>query len=107
MANPDPSPNTRFQPGRSGNPGGRPKKPDIDALNALIESEDFTDLIARTWLSAALGLNNDGEPNPQLFRMLIEYRNGTVPKGDDGAGAASEAIDDGLEIPGLDEELAG
>lgn len=25
MSNPDPSPETRFQPGHSGNPGGRPK----------------------------------------------------------------------------------
>ena len=38
MANPNPSPETRFQPGRSGNPGGKPKGRSVTSrLRELLE----------------------------------------------------------------------
>lgn len=91
------SPNTSglrpFAKGRSGNPGGRPKKPDVEALNRFIEHGKLEEAIARVWTTHALGLES-GEPNVALLRMLIEYRNGQPPKGED-------KDDDGEELDEL------
>src|SRR5262249_25291819 len=40
MANPNPSPATRFRPGQSGNPGGRPRKHRLtDRIRAMLEDD--------------------------------------------------------------------
>ncbi len=103
MANPNPKTEhleaTRWKPGQTGNPGGRPKGSgrDIQALDKLIAELDAEPGIAKTWLKEALGQaetvvethHPDGtitrkvtrkaiQPNFAFFRMLIEYRNGKV-----------------------------
>jgi hypothetical protein len=62
MANPIPSPETRFKPGRDwrGNPGGRPKRLLItsllaEALERVVDARGTTvaDLVVQAWISAA------------------------------------------------------
>jgi hypothetical protein len=61
MANPDPSPRTRWQPGQSGNPKGRPRtKPLTDRLREAIEAVDdegrsVADRIVEKWIERASG----------------------------------------------------
>jgi hypothetical protein len=45
MANPNPSPATRFKPGHAGNPGGRLRDPLTRALRAALTDEDLTAIV--------------------------------------------------------------
>lgn len=83
MANPNPEPHPEnlkpFPKGKSGNPGGRPKKPDIEALNKLIEADNAEPGLAKAWLAMALGDGAKLKPDYNFFKLLVEYRNGKVP----------------------------
>lgn len=79
--NPDQSGLKPWPPGVSGNPKGRPKRPDLDALNRLIDDLDAEGGIARLWLAKALG-NAKVKPDFAYFKLLIEHRNG-LPARDD------------------------
>ncbi len=48
MANPNPSPETRFKPGQSGNPGGRKKRiadESVEAVFAALQEDEATSLL--------------------------------------------------------------
>jgi hypothetical protein len=90
--------------GVSGNPGGRRKQPDIDALDKLIKEMAAEPSIARTWLTAALGNVKAGiPPNPALFKLLIEYRNGRVPQDLNLTYADSDEAKPRIEVPDVDQ----
>lgn len=107
VANPNPSPETRFQTGNKAAVGRR-SRPDIEALDKLIAEMAAEPSIARTWLAAALGDVKKGiPPNPMLFKLLIEYRNGKVPdqvnlKYDDSDQEAKR-----IDVPDVDERSKG
>lgn len=95
----DPPQSTQFKPGQSGNPGGRPKKPDVEELNRYIESQGFLPKIAEAWYKAALGVPGAPEINIALFKMLIEHRNGLPPKSqDDEADAGGSIVPNNITI---------
>lgn len=75
---------TQFKPGQSGNPTGKRRRPDIDALNDLIAEKGLDKAIALTIVTQALGDKKNGvPPNFAYMKLLIEYRNGGAPKGQD------------------------
>jgi hypothetical protein len=62
MANPNPSPKTRFVKGKSGNPKGRPKLPDISEALAKIladEKDGYTALEATLMALRAKAVKGD------------------------------------------------
>lgn len=59
MPNPDPSPDTRFQPGESGNPAG--KKPG---------TRNFTTLVREALQKVATGMK-DGNPNNFTYEQIL------------------------------------
>jgi hypothetical protein len=75
MSNPNPSPSTRFQPGVSGNPKGRPKKtPAFDELMAVIGNDpEGKKRIAEMWFDRIL------KGDYQFFRDFLERSDGKVP----------------------------
>jgi Family of unknown function (DUF5681) len=85
MANPNPSPATRFRPGKSGNPGGCPKGRSITArLREILESDrigDVTmpgdahvaDILAQTIMTQAI--NGDY----RFVELVINRIDGKIP----------------------------
>lgn len=74
MANPNPSPATRFKPGQSGNPGGGSKKRRAtDEILALIAEKKADRAIAAKWLQAIL------EGDFRYFQAYLDRVEGKVP----------------------------
>jgi hypothetical protein len=68
MANPDPSPSTRFAPGVSGNPAGRPKtKPLTDRLREILADPAEVDRVVRSWIDGA------AEGDVGALRTLLDW----------------------------------
>lgn len=89
----DPPKNTRFKPGQSGNPSGRPKRPDIEALGRLIDQLQAEDSLAETWIDHARGNVSKGiDPDFQWFKLLIEHRNGGAPKNQDDVASEADKV---------------
>jgi hypothetical protein len=70
-----------WKPGQSGNPKGRPPRPDVQALDDLIKQLAADPRIAQTWLDHAIGNPDKGiKPDFAYLKLLIQYRNGNVPQ---------------------------
>ena len=111
---PFPNPDTKFKPGPEwrGNPGGRPRGRSVTArLRDLLDAVDIggkplpdgkqvADLLAEVLIKNAL------KGDHRFVATVLDRTEGrVVDKAETQAETAP--IDDGLEIPGLDEELAG
>lgn len=72
MANQNPSASTRFQPGQSGNPGGRPKGISLSAI--LVD--ELSEARARTMIRAIIRKASKGDV--RAFEQLIERIDGKV-----------------------------
>lgn len=72
MANANPSPDTRFKAGQSGNPGGRPKGISI----ATMIAESLTEKDAQRIVRAAINAAKKGDV--RYFQQLIERTDGKV-----------------------------
>jgi hypothetical protein len=95
MANPNPSPSTRFGPGNRANPNGRPKGRSItDRLRAAIERQehggkaleggrDVADLLVQVIIEGALG------GDVRLIQLIVDRVDGKVP--DTTSGGISDA----------------
>lgn len=102
MANPNPSPETRFKPGQSGNPGGKSG----EQLRIDREAADYAAKIRHKMLSSLAGKLDEGadpldflEPNAlKLFKDSEDRAHGT-PKastelsGPDGGPVPVEAVE--------------
>lgn len=100
MANhePDRSGLTPWRPGQSGNPKGRPKRPDVDRLDELIADVKAEKGIATVWLAKALGDKANGvKPDFGFFKLLVEYRNGLPPREDRTADPLEDAAASDIE----------
>jgi hypothetical protein len=89
MANPRPSPATRFRQGQSGNPGGKPKDPFLRALRTRLTDED-----AATMLDVLIAMAKSG--NLKAIEMLWDRLEGRVvarqEAGDPGAFTGLEDV---------------
>ena len=75
MANPNPSPETRFQPGNTSGKGA-PRGPRITTrLLKLLEERKSDEDVAEVWLAAALGdeeMLRGRKPNFAFFKELLD-----------------------------------
>ncbi len=99
MANPDPSPSTRFPPGQSGNPSGRPKGVLTEMLREMLQEKDpqkqktHAELVVRALIRGA----RRGKSTQTI--VLWDRSDGKVKAEDDAAGddptdELSEEFDD-------------
>jgi hypothetical protein len=89
VPNYNPSPATRFKPGQSGNPSGRPKRsPITTALIELLEEKAASKALAAKWLSEA------AKGDPRFFAMLLDRVEGRVPDSPEPIGEAVDPIED-------------
>ena len=95
---PFPNPDTQFQPGQSGNPGGSSRGRRITAeLVKLIDAKDATRALATIWLREALSGNS------RFFRLLIDRTEDPMPRPER---LGSEARPIELEPPASTEDPA-
>jgi hypothetical protein len=103
MANPNPSPATRFRPGNCANPGGRPKGPSLTArIRDLLDREELkgkalaagkkvADVLAETIVEKAT------EGDFRFVELVINRVDGKVPdRVSIGSDGTTEAIRDYL-----------
>jgi hypothetical protein len=99
MANPNPHVPTRFKPGQSGNPSGRPKtKPITDRMRAFIETEEGSELVADAIVKEWRLMIKAGDSS--ALRELLRRLEGEVPQ------KIEAEINDQREDPEFDELIA-
>lgn len=82
MANPDPSPETRWKPGQSGNPGGMPKGRSITArLRQLLDETKLTKEQGETILDriAMQVIRKSLKGDHRFVETLLDRTEGKVP----------------------------
>ena len=80
MARPEPPVETRFKPGQSGNPNGRPKsKPFADALRAALKAAGDDSKTLETVAQALVTKANTGDV--AAIKEIADRLDGKVPQG--------------------------
>lgn len=62
---------TQFKPGKSGNPGGRPKSPRVYMLNRTRAGKDVSDLLIRIYMGQEPGFK--GSDRMEALKLVIQY----------------------------------
>jgi hypothetical protein len=89
VARSEPPKHSRWKPGQSGNPGGRPKRsPITTALIELLDEKAASKALAAKWLSEA------AKGDPRFFAMLLDRVEGRVPDSPEPTGEAADPIED-------------
>jgi alkylation response protein AidB-like acyl-CoA dehydrogenase len=106
MANPNPSPKTRFRKGQSGNPKGRVKLPDIrDALAKILadEKDGYTALEATLMALRAKAVKGDIRAAEALLDRAFGRPKQAIDHTTDGKALTPTRIEWVVVDPNLDE----